>query len=238
MVEDLIAGATPGVMPTPSGRFLKGVLPAALAADWLASTWTRNAGMLSSSSVAAERVATSWLLDLLGLPPSAAVGFVTGGMMANFTCLAAGRDVVLRDVGWDVEADGLQGAPMVGAVVGEERHDTVDVALRYLGPGGARSHWMVVDDHGRLHAGLLAEVLSGLADVPTIVSLQAGKRTQRARSTRSPIWSRSLAPRAPGCTSTGRSGSGPRQRRRAGRRPASRRRIVGDGRPQDAERPV
>src|SRR5919202_267151 len=91
--------------------------------------------LLASSPAAAgvEQVAAGWLLDLLGLPTDAAVGFVTGGMMANFTCLAAARDAVLRRAGWDVETDGLQGAPRVSVVLGEERHDTVDVALRYLG---------------------------------------------------------------------------------------------------------
>ena len=180
VVEDLIAGATPGVLATPSGRFfgwvMGGVLPAALAADWLASTWDQNAGMLASSPAAAgvERVAAGWLLDLLGLPSSSAVGFVTGGMMANFTCLAAARDAVLRRVGWDVETDGLQGAPTVAVVVGEERHDTVDVALRYLGLGDARSHRVAVDAEGRLRADALADVLAGLGNVPTIVCLQAG----------------------------------------------------------------
>ena len=82
----------------------------------------------------------AWLLELLGLPATAEVGFVTGGMMANFTCLAAARDDVLHRAGWDVTADGLQGAETVSVVVGEERHDTIDVALRYLGLGEARSH--------------------------------------------------------------------------------------------------
>ena len=101
VVEALIAGAEPGVVAMPSGRFfgwvIGGVLPAALAADWLTSTWDQNAGLLVSSPAAAgaERVAAGWLLDLLGLPPTAAVGYVTGGMMANFTCLAAARHEVL-----------------------------------------------------------------------------------------------------------------------------------------------
>ena len=180
VVEDLVAGATPGLVATPSGRFfgwvIGGVLPAALAADWLTSTWDQNAGLLVSSPAAAgaEQVAAGWLLDLLGLPRTAAVGFVTGGMMANFTCLAAARDEVLRRAGWDVTADGLQGAPLVSVVVGEERHDTVDVALRYLGLGEARSHRVPVDDQGRLRTDALAEVLAGLPEGPRIVCLQAG----------------------------------------------------------------
>ena len=117
VVEELIAGAEPGLVAMPSGRFfgwvIGGALPAALAADWLTSTWDQNAGLLASSPAAAgvERVASAWLLDLLGLPPESGVGYVTGAMMANFTCLAAARYEVLRRVGWDVNRDGLQGAP-------------------------------------------------------------------------------------------------------------------------------
>ena len=115
VIEELIAGAEPGVLAIPSGRFfgwvMGGVLPATLAADWLTSTWDQNAGLLASSPAAAgaEWVASEWLLDLLGLPANSAVGFVTGAMMANFTCLAAARHEVLRRVGWNVERDGLHG---------------------------------------------------------------------------------------------------------------------------------
>ena len=110
VIEELIAGAEPGVLAIPSGRFfgwvMGGVLPATLAADWLTSTWDQNAGLLVSSPAAAgaEWVASEWLLDLLGLPANSAVGFVTGAMIANFSCLAAARHDVLRRAGWDVEA--------------------------------------------------------------------------------------------------------------------------------------
>ena len=179
VIEDLIAGAGPGVVAMPSGRFfgwvIGGVLPAALAADWLTSVWDQNAGLLASSPAAAgaEAVASGWLLDLLGLPGSSAVGYVTGAMMANFTCLAAARHEVLRRVGWDVERDGLVGAPPVTVVVGEERHDTVDVALRFLGLGERRSVVVPADDQGRIRADALAATLAGV-DGPLIVCLQAG----------------------------------------------------------------
>ena len=146
MVEELIAGAEPGLVAMPSGRFfgwvIGGVLPAALAADWLTSTWDQNAGLLVSSPAAAgaERVATGWLLDLLGLPSAAAMGYVTGGMMANFTCLAAARHDVFRRAGWNVEHDGLAGGPPLHVLIGAERHDTIDMALRYLGIGERREH--------------------------------------------------------------------------------------------------
>ncbi|HYP46166.1 MAG TPA: pyridoxal-dependent decarboxylase [Propionibacteriaceae bacterium] len=180
VIEELIAGAGPGIVAMPSGRFfgwvIGGNLPAALGADWLTSVWDQNAGLLVSSPAAAgaERVASNWLLDVLGLPPSAAVGFVTGAMMANFTCLAAARHEVLRRVGWDVDRDGLVGAPPVTVVVGNERHDTVDVALRYLGLGPGRSLVVPADGQGRLRADALAETLSQVGDAPLIVCLQAG----------------------------------------------------------------
>ncbi|MFT4163700.1 MAG: aminotransferase class V-fold PLP-dependent enzyme [Microlunatus sp.] len=183
VIEELLAGAEPGVVAMPSPRFfgwvIGGVLPAALGADWLTSVWDQNAGLLASSPAAAgaERVSAGWLLDLLGLPAESAVGFVTGGMMANFTCLAAARNAVLRQVGWDVEADGLIGAPPVRVLVGRERHDTVDLALRYLGLGAARSVEIEVDEQGRmLPAALSAALAEEPADSPrpTIVCLQAG----------------------------------------------------------------
>jgi glutamate/tyrosine decarboxylase-like PLP-dependent enzyme len=180
VVEALIAGAEPGVVAMPSGRFfgwvIGGVLPAALAADWLTSTWDQNAGLLVSSPAAAgaERVATGWLLDLLGLPPTAAIGYVTGGMMANFTCLAAARHEVFRRVGWDVEANGLSGAPPLRVLVGAERHETVDAALRFLGIGPARSTVVAADAQGRMRVDALSEALAAGDPGPTILCLQAG----------------------------------------------------------------
>ena len=180
VLDALVAGAGPGVVATPSGRFfgwvIGGVLPAALGADWLTSLWDQNAGLLVSSPAAAgaERVAAEWLLDLLGLPSDAAVGFVTGAMMANFTCLAAARHATYRRVGWDVDADGLLGAPPLTVVVGEERHDTVDVALRYLGLGPARSLVVPADGQGRLLLDRLADLLEARKPGPLVVCLQAG----------------------------------------------------------------
>ena len=180
VIEELIAGAEPGLVAISSGRFfgwvMGGDLPVALAADWLTSTWDQNAGLLVSSPAAAgaERVASGWLLDLLGLPATAAVGYVTGGMMANFTCLAAARHEVLRRTGWNVEADGLTGAPRVHVIVGEERHDTIDMALRYLGLGEQLSTKVPADAQGRIQLEGLRQVLEAAGDGPTIVCLQAG----------------------------------------------------------------
>ena len=180
VIEELIAGAEPGVVAMPSPRFfgwvMGGVLPATLAADWLTSTWDQNAGLLVSSPAAAgaEWVASEWLLDLLGLPTTSAVGFVTGAMIANFTCLAAARHDVFRRAGWDVERNGLHEAPPVTVIVGEERHETVDVALRFLGLGEGRSVAVPADDQGRIRLDALADTFAKVGDNPLIVCLQAG----------------------------------------------------------------
>jgi glutamate/tyrosine decarboxylase-like PLP-dependent enzyme len=180
VVEELIAGVEPGLVATPSGRFfgwvIGGALPTALAADWLTSIWDQNAVLLTSSpaAAAAEWVAGEWLLDLLGLRANLAVGFVTGAMAANFSCLAAARHEVLRRTGWNVEHDGLHGAPDVAVIVGEERHETVDVALRFLGLGENRSSVVPADDQGRIRLDALADSLADVDNDPLIVCLQAG----------------------------------------------------------------
>ncbi|QTE28746.1 pyridoxal phosphate-dependent decarboxylase family protein [Pengzhenrongella sicca] len=177
-VVDLLAAAVePGLMAIGSGRFfgwvMGGTLPAALAADWLVSAWDQNAGMRYSTPgvVAAEEAAGAWLLDLLGLPAGADVGFVTGATMANFTGLAAGRQQVLTDAGWDLDTLGLTGAPRVRVLAGAERHDSVDLALRYLGLGAPSL--VPADDQGRIRLDALDDALAAGAG-PTIVCLQAG----------------------------------------------------------------
>ncbi|MHB8186975.1 MAG: pyridoxal phosphate-dependent decarboxylase family protein [Dermatophilaceae bacterium] len=178
-VVDLLAEACdPGLTAMGSGRFfgfvIGGTHPAALAADWLVSAWDQNCGLrrVTPAHSAVEDVTSAWLLDLLGLPSQSAVGFVTGATMANFTGLAAGRDAVLRRAGWDVAQRGLGGGPRVRVLVGAERHDTVDLALRYLGLGSPEP--VQVDEQGRLRADALQSALSEGGDVPTIVVLQAG----------------------------------------------------------------
>jgi glutamate/tyrosine decarboxylase-like PLP-dependent enzyme len=179
VIDLLASGAEPGLMAIGSGRFfgwvMGGTLPAALAADWLVSAWDQNAGMRPATPavVALEEVAGEWLLDLLGLPGGADVGFVTGATMANFTALAAGRHAVLQRVGWDVQGDGLYGAPKIHVLVGAERHDTVDLALRYLGLG--RPTVVEADGEGRIRIDALARALARIpAGEPIIVCLQAG----------------------------------------------------------------
>jgi glutamate/tyrosine decarboxylase-like PLP-dependent enzyme len=179
-VIDLLATACePGLTAMPSGRFFGMVVggghPAALAADWLVSAWDQNAALrlVTPAAAAVEDITSAWLLDLLGLPAGSAVGFCTGATMSNFTCLAAARGAVLHRVGWDVATGGLSGAPHVRVLVGAERHDTVDLALRYLGLGAPEP--VPADDQGRIDPDALAQALEqGPAGTPTIVVLQAG----------------------------------------------------------------
>jgi len=127
VIEHLVAAAEPGLVASAGPRYfgfvIGGSLPAALAADWLAAAWDQDAGLYACGPAAAvvEEVAAAWLLDLLGLPQDASVGFVTGCQMANFTGLAAGRHAVLARAGYEVEEDGLQGAPPVNVVAAPRR---------------------------------------------------------------------------------------------------------------------
>jgi glutamate/tyrosine decarboxylase-like PLP-dependent enzyme len=169
--DGLVASAGPRYF----GFVVGGGLPAAVAADWLAAAWDQNAGLfvLSPAAATVEDVAAGWLVDLFGLPAGTTTGFVTGATMANFTGLAAARHHVLAAAGWDVERDGLIGAPPVEVVVGAERHVTLDVALRYLGLGAGRVRVVPADGQGRLRADLLAATLAA-SKGPTIVCAQAG----------------------------------------------------------------
>ena len=178
-VVDLLARAIePGLTAMPSGRFfgfvIGGTHPAAMAADWLTSAWDQNAGLrtVTPGATAVDDIAERWVLDLLGLPGDGAVGFVTGGTMANFTCLAAARDAMLARAGWDVGAHGLVGSPGLRVLVGAERHDSVDLALRYLGVGAPEV--VPVDAQGRIDPAALRDVLEVRDDRPAVVVLQAG----------------------------------------------------------------
>jgi glutamate/tyrosine decarboxylase-like PLP-dependent enzyme len=180
VVHELASAAAPGIVATAGPRFfgfvVGGALPAALAADWLTTTWDQDAGLyaLAPAAAVAEEAAARWLLELLGLPPQCSAAFVTGGQMASFVGLAAARHHVLSEVGWDVEADGLVGSPPITVVVGERRHATIDTALRMLGLGAARATVVPADDHGRMRADALAEALRAERG-PAIVCAQAGE---------------------------------------------------------------
>ena len=180
VIEALAAAAEPGVVGNPSGRYfgfvIGGSLPAALAADWLTSVWDQNAGLVicGPSAAVGEQVAGEWLKDLLGLPETASFAFVTGCQMAHVTCLAAARHEVLRQVGWDVEANGLAGSPPITIVTGGRKHVTVDRALRLLGLGSEGTRRVEVDAQGRMRSGVLEAALQDVTG-PTIVCAQAGE---------------------------------------------------------------
>ena len=159
------------------GFVIGGAQPAALAADWLTSTWDQNAGLYVAGPAASvvEEAVGQWLLDLFGLPPDSGYGLVTGCQMAHFTCLAAARTAVLERAGWDVISDGLFGAPEIAVVVGEEAHSTVLSALQYLGLGRRRIHLVDTDEQGRITLEALDAVLERVPEgQPLIVNLQAG----------------------------------------------------------------
>src|SRR5829696_8389644 len=179
VIAELAKAAEPGTMATPGGRFfgfvIGGSLPAALAADWLSSAWDQNAGLYVAAPAASvvEEVCGAWLIELFGLPKQVSYGFVTGCQMANFTALAAARHSVLEAADWDVEADGLVGAPPIRIIVGEERHVTIDRALRFLGLGTANLRTVPADGQGRMQADALSAALAESSG-PTIVCAQVG----------------------------------------------------------------
>lgn len=153
------------------GHVIGGSLPAATAANWIATAWDQNSAMaaITPLTVKLEWVAMRWLVDALGLPEGTVAGFVTGATVANFTCLVAARHAVLERAGWDVEADGLFGAPPVTVIVGDEGHPSLFKALSLAGFGRNRVLRVPTDEQGRMRADAFPEI-SG----PAIVCLQAG----------------------------------------------------------------
>ncbi|MEU8227445.1 aminotransferase class V-fold PLP-dependent enzyme [Kribbella sp. NPDC048915] len=178
VIAQLAEGVEDGLLPSGSGRFFGfvfgGATPAALAADWLTTTWDQNAGLYAASpaGAVAEDVAARWLVELFGLPGVTSVGFVTGAQMANFTGLAAARHDVLRRAGWDANLDGLIGAPPIRVLAGAERHDTIDRALRFLGLGTNCIVPIAVDGQGRIRVEALESALED--EGPQIVCAQVG----------------------------------------------------------------
>ncbi len=179
VVEEFASRVTPGLTASPGPRYFGfvtgGALPASLAADWLTSAWDQNAvlAIASPAASAVEEVVASWILDLLDFPSESSVGFVTGCQMANFTCLAAARHEVLRRAGWNVEEEGLSGAPGLTVLAGEEAHATLFVALRMLGLGTKTVLRVPGDAQGRMEIEAAREALERISG-PAILCLQAG----------------------------------------------------------------
>jgi len=179
VIDALASQGERGTMACPGPRYfgfvIGGSLPVALAADWLTSAWDQNPGIYATSPISSviEDVAREWLLELFDLPRNASLGFVTGCQMANFTGLAAARHGVLRRAGWDVEADGLHGAPHINLITSAESHVTIDVAMRYLGFGTRALLRVETDGQGRMRPDRLRRLLDNLSG-PTIICAQAG----------------------------------------------------------------
>ena len=179
IVDELAAAAARGTSACSGPRYfgfvVGGSLPAAVAADWLVSAWDQNSGLYVMSPLVAviEQITGVWLREIAGLPPTMSFGFVTGAQMANFTGLAAARHRVLRDAAWDVEANGLTGAPEIEVLIGAEAHYTILMALRLLGLGANRVRKIPADGQGRMRADELAAALRSIKG-PCIVCAQAG----------------------------------------------------------------
>ncbi|MEO7132775.1 MAG: aminotransferase class V-fold PLP-dependent enzyme [Vicinamibacterales bacterium] len=189
VLDQLAIKADPGIVATVGPRYFGfvtgGAVPVTVAADWISSAWDQNGALyvMSPAIAVIEDVVSSWLLEMLGLPRHASVGFVTGCHMANFTCLAAARHEVLRRAGWNVEAHGLQRAPRVRVIAGGEVHISAVGALRYLGFGTEEIEIIPADGQGRMSLDALEAALApgsagpavdSAQGSPTIVCTQAG----------------------------------------------------------------
>jgi len=175
VLAELDAVGSPGTVTTTGGRYFGfvngGALPASLAASWLVSAWDQNVALRTMSPVGAaiEDAVLEWTRDLLGLPAGCGGAIVTGATMANMTGLAAARHALLGRAGWDVERQGLFGAPPLTVVVGDEVHVSLLKALTLLGLGRERVHRVPVDGQGRMRADAVPPI-----DARTIVCIQAG----------------------------------------------------------------
>ena len=179
VVESLVETATPGLVATAGPRYfgfvIGGAHPASLATEWLAAAWDQNAGayVLSPAAAAAEEIVRTWLVDLLGLSRDMSLGFTTGGTMANFTALASARHALLRSVGWNVEEQGLYGAPIITVVTSAESHVSIFASLQMLGLGRERVVKVPTDEQGRMRPDELKAVLARIS-TPVLVCAQAG----------------------------------------------------------------
>jgi glutamate/tyrosine decarboxylase-like PLP-dependent enzyme len=180
VVAELVEAVEGGILGFAGGRFFGwvagGSLPAALAADWLTATWDQNSVLYASGPAAAvvEEVAGGWLKEILGLPARASFGFASGCQMAHLTCLASARHAVLAERGWDVEQQGLCGAPRIRILANGQRHGSIERAVRLLGLGRAQVTGLPTDNAGRLQPEALKKELESGSAAPAIVVLQAG----------------------------------------------------------------
>lgn len=180
VVAELVDDVAGGLLGSAGGRFfgwvIGGTLPAAVGADWLTSAWQQNAAMYACSPAASvvEETVGGWLKDVLNLPAAASFALLSGCQMAHVTCLAAARHALLAARGWDVEADGLSGAPRIRVLSSTEWHGSFERAVRLIGFGRSCIKALPVDSEGRLLADDLRRELEKDPSAPTIVLLQAG----------------------------------------------------------------
>ncbi len=180
VIDELVADVDGGVVGTAGGRFfgwvVGGAVPASLAADWLTSTWDQPTALYASGPAEAviEEVCGQWLKELLGLPLVASFALVTGCQMAHVTCLAAARHALLDRHGWNVERKGLAGAPHIRIVSSNQRHGSIERAVRVLGLGSDNVVDLPVNEKGQLEARTLSQALQEDRHRPAIVVLQAG----------------------------------------------------------------
>jgi aromatic-L-amino-acid decarboxylase len=178
VVNELVEATKGALLGSAGGRFfawvIGGALPSALAADWLTSTWDQNAALYACSPAASvvEEIAGEWIKELLHLPLQSSFAFTTGCQLAHFTCLAAARAAVLQKVGWNVNEDGLFGAPSLRVLTSEHRHGSIDRAVRYLGLGNKSLQAIATDDEGRINPASLRAALKR-SNAPTILVLNA-----------------------------------------------------------------
>lgn len=180
VIADIAKAAAPGLMRNQSGRFFSWVIggthPSALGADWLTSAWNQNSGMFTVAPAAsiAEEIAGKWLKQLLHLSSEASFAFVTGCQMAHFTCLSAARNHIFHEAGWDIETQGFYGAPAIKVICSDQKHVTVNRALRMLGFGTNIMTQVRTDASGRIDADDFAAAMAKDSGLPTLVLLQAG----------------------------------------------------------------
>lgn len=180
VLDDLVRDADGGILASGSGRFfgwvIGGTLPVALAADWLTSTWDQNAAsnVTAPAEAVVEEICGDWMKQILGLPETASFALVTGCQMAHTTAFAAARHQLLQQRGWNVETQGLSGAPSIRILTSENRHESVLRAVRLLGIGTDAITYLACDGQGRLSPKALEQALQAAPELPTIVSLQAG----------------------------------------------------------------
>ena len=180
VIDELVRDAEGGILGSGSGRFfgwvIGGALPAALAAAWLTSAWDQNAASNAPAPAEAvvEEICGTWLKQLFRIPSGASFAFVTGCQMAHTTALAAARNKLLRDHGWDVERSGLAGAPALRILTTENRHESIIRSARLLGLGTEAIDYLASDNMGQMQMGALEAALQRIGEAPVVVCLQAG----------------------------------------------------------------